>query len=134
MARGIMQRKGKDGDLTYYIRYQFSGKDVRERVGRKSRGFTREMAKEALKSRLGEIAQGRFNLGKTRKPVPFSALAERYREFGATTKRAWEDEKYVTEMFAQRFGDTPLRLDNAWCFRRRRLRIPEPVRRRHVTP
>ena len=114
MARGIMQRKGKDGDVTYYIRYQFSGKDVRERVGRKSRGFTLEMAKEALKSRLGEIAQGRFNLGKTRKPVPFSTLAEQYREFGATTKRAWEDEKYVTEMFAQRFGDTPLSQITQW--------------------
>ena len=43
-------------------------KDEREKLGRKSSGFTREMAKEALKARLGEIAQGRFNLDKVRKP------------------------------------------------------------------
>jgi hypothetical protein len=51
-AQDIMERKGKSGDITYYIRYQFSGRDVRERVGRKSRGFTREMAKEALRGGL----------------------------------------------------------------------------------
>jgi hypothetical protein len=43
-------------------------KDEREKLGRKSSGFTREMAKEAPKARLGEIAQGRFNLDKVRKP------------------------------------------------------------------
>ena len=109
-----MERKGKTEDITYYIRYQFSGRDVRERVGRKSRGFTREMAKEALKARLGEIAQGRFNLDRTRKPVSFSLLAARYREFGANTKRAWEEEKYITEMFADYFGDTPLSQLTQW--------------------
>ena len=40
----------------------------------KSRGFTREMGKDALRSRLGNIAQGHFNLEKVRKPVPFSKL------------------------------------------------------------
>jgi hypothetical protein len=69
MAKGIYERKGKNGDVTYYIRYQADGTDIKERVGRKSRGFTREMAKGALKSRLGDIAQGHFNLEKVRKPV-----------------------------------------------------------------
>jgi hypothetical protein len=76
-ANGIYERKGKSGDITYYVRYSYiyrdtegneKIKDVREKLGRKSRGFTREMAKEALKARLGEIAQGRFNLDKVRKP------------------------------------------------------------------
>ena len=52
------------------------GRDIRERVGRKSRGFTREMAKEALKARLGEIAQGRFSLKQIRKPATFSQLVK----------------------------------------------------------
>lgn len=107
MAKGIYERKGLNRDVTHYIRYQVDGTDIKERVGRKSRGFTREMAKEALKARLGEIAQGRFN-EKTRKPIPFSKLAERYREYGASTKRAWDDEKHITERFADLFGETPL--------------------------
>ena len=74
MAKGIYERKGKNGDVTFYIRYQVDLTDIKERVGRKSRGFTREMAKDALKARLGEIAQGRFNLEKARKSVPFSRL------------------------------------------------------------
>src|SRR4026208_2073107 len=41
-------------------------------------------------------------------PVPFSKLAERYREYGASTKRAWDDEKHITERFADLFGETPL--------------------------
>jgi hypothetical protein len=62
-ASGIYERKGKSGDVTYYIRYQVDGTDIKERVGRKSRGFTREMAKDALKSRLGDLAQGTFQAG-----------------------------------------------------------------------
>ncbi len=114
MAKGIYERKGKHGDVTYYIRYQFHGKDVREKVGRKSRGFTREMAREALKSRLGEVAQGRFNLEKTRKPVPFSKLVERYREYASSYKRAWDEEKYTFERIAEHFGDTPLSQITTW--------------------
>jgi len=114
MAQGIYPRKGKNGDITYYIRYQYDGKDIKERVGRKSRGFTKEMAKDALKARLGEIAQGRFNLEKTRKPVPFSRLVERYREYGAGTKRAWAEEKYRLETFADLFGETPLSQITTW--------------------
>jgi integrase len=108
MANGIMVRKGRNGDLTFYIRYQAAGKDIRERVGRKSLGFTREMAKDALKARLGEIAQGRFNIEKTRKSVPFSTLIVEYRKYGESNKRAWKQEKHITEMFARRFGDKPL--------------------------
>src|SRR5262245_47512609 len=114
MAKGIYERKGKYGDVCFYIRYQFQGTDIKERVGRKSRGFTREMAREALRARLGEIAQGRFNLEKTRKPVPFSKLVERYREYGASTKRAWEEEKHILEKFADLFGETPLSQITTW--------------------
>ncbi|MBI2988094.1 MAG: site-specific integrase [Deltaproteobacteria bacterium] len=114
MAKGIYEREGKNGDVTYYIRYQFQGTDIKERVGRKSRGFTRETAKEALKSRLGDIARGQFNLEKTRKPVPFSKLVERYREFASSYKRGWETEKYIVEEFASLFGDTPLAQITTW--------------------
>jgi len=37
MAKGIYERKGRKGDVTYSIRYQVYGTDIKERVGRKSR-------------------------------------------------------------------------------------------------
>ena len=114
MAKGIYERRGKNGDMTYYIRYLVDGTDIKERVGRKSRGFTREMAKDALKSRLGDVAQGHFNLEKVRKPVPFSKLAEKYKEFAGGYKRGWETEKYIVEEFASLFGDTPLAEITTW--------------------
>ena len=100
-ANGIYERKGLNGDVTYYIRYQVDGTDIKERVGRKSRGFTREMAKDALKSRLGDLAQGHFNLKKVRKPVPFSKLAERYKEFAAGYKRSWHEAAHERIELAQ---------------------------------
>ena len=44
------------------------------------------MAKDALKWRLGDLAQGHFNLEKVRKPVSFSKLAERSKEIGSSYK------------------------------------------------
>ena len=113
-ANGIYERKGRHGDVTYYIRYKFEGTDIKERVGRKSRGFNREMAREALKSRLGDMARGHFNLEKMRKPVPFSKLAERYREFASGYKRGWYEEKYIVQEFDSLFGDTPLAQITTW--------------------
>ena len=77
MAKGMYERRAKC-EVTYYIRYQG--------------GFTRELAKEVLKSRLGDMARGHFNLEKTRRPVPFSNFAERYREFASGYKREWYEE------------------------------------------
>lgn len=96
MAKGIYERTGKKGDITYYIRYQVDGTDIKERVGRKSRGFTRESAKEALKARLGEISQGRFNLDRVRKPIPFSQLIKRFHEYAKVNWRAYESNKRLS--------------------------------------
>lgn len=35
MAKGIYERKGLNSDVTYYIRYQVDGTDIKERVGRR---------------------------------------------------------------------------------------------------
>jgi hypothetical protein len=72
------------------------------------------MAKDALKSRLGDIAQGHFNLEKGRKPVPFAKLVEKYKEFAGGYKRGWEMEKYIVEEFASLLGDTPLAQITTW--------------------
>jgi len=106
MAKGVYERNGKNGDVTYYIRYQFKTvdgngneivKDLKEKVGRKSRGFTRDLAREALKAREGEIAQGRFNLEKVRKPHPITELLQRYHKHAESYKASYGREKYALE-------------------------------------
>ena len=62
----------------------------------------------------GEIAQGRFNLEKTRKPVPFSKFVDRYKEFASGYKRGWFTGKYIVDEFAELFGDTPLAQITTW--------------------
>ena len=65
MAKGIFERKGKNGDVTYYIRYQTDGVDIKERVGRKSRGFTRELAKESIEFPIGRHSTRSFQPGES---------------------------------------------------------------------
>ena len=112
-ANGIYERKGKNGEVTYYTRYSYTYrddqgnekfKDIKEKVGRKSQGFTRQMAKEALRARLGEIAQGRFNLDKARKPHAFGELVERYLKHAESYKASFHREKYSIRGLQEYFG------------------------------
>jgi integrase len=129
MAKGIYERPGKNGDITYYIRYEYQGKDIKEKVGRRSRGFSRELAKQALKARMGDMVRGQFNLEKVRKPVPFSTLVARYREYAGTYKKGWDNERYIMGLLAQEFGDTPLAHITTW-----RIERWKAERRREVKP
>lgn len=45
---------------------------------------------------LGRRGAEAFQSGKARKPVPFSKLAERHKEFAAGYKRSWQEEKYIS--------------------------------------
>jgi integrase len=111
-ANGIYERKGRHGDITYCIRYQFKTmdgegneitKDIKEKVGRKSRGFTRELARLALKAREGEIAQGRFNLEKAKKPHPIAELLQRYHKHAKSYKASYSRGRYALDGFAKYF-------------------------------
>lgn len=123
MAKGIYELRGKNGDVTYYFRYQYKVtdaeegervKDFKEKVGRKSRGFTRETAREALKAREGEIAQGRFNLEKVKKPRSFSELVERYHKHAASYKLSYLREKYAIDGLAEHFKGQYISDITAW--------------------
>jgi len=123
MAKGIYERKGNGGDITYYIRFQYktadaegheSVKDVKEKVGRKSRGFTRALAKEALKARLGEIAQARFNLDKVRKPHRFSELVAHYLKDIEGYKASFSREKYAINRLNKYFKGCYLSNITTW--------------------
>jgi len=123
MAKGIYERRGHQGDITYYIRYQYKTtdsegdgciKDIKEKVGRKSRGFTRELAKQALKARLGEIAQDRFSLEKVRKPHLISELVGRYLKYIEGYKASFSREKYAINHFNKYFKGRHLSSIKSW--------------------
>jgi len=146
MANGIYERKGKHGNVTYYIRYQFKTinsdgveivKDLREKVGRKSRGCTREMAKAALKAREGEITQGRFNLEKVRKPHPVSELIDRYHKHAESYKASYSREKYNLERLKKVFGSLYLSDITPWSIekwkRDRAKEVKHPTVNRELT-
>jgi len=123
MAKGVYERKGRGGDVTYYIRFQYkttdaegreSIKDVKEKVGRKSRGFTRELAKEALKAREGEIVQKRFNLDRVNKPHRFSELVGRYLIHIESYKASFSREKYAIKRFDDYFRGRHLSEITTW--------------------
>jgi integrase len=112
-ANGIYERKGKAGEITYYIRYSYSfrdeegnekEKDIKEKVGRKSQGYNREIAKQALKARLGELTQGRFNLDKIRKPHTFGELVDKYLKHAESYKASFGREKYAIKALREYFG------------------------------
>jgi integrase len=112
-ANGIYERKGKGGEITYYIRYSYSyrdengnerEKDIKEKVGRKSQGYNREIAKQALKARLGELTQGRFNLDKVRKPHTFGELTDKYLKHAESYKASFNREKYSIKALRDYFG------------------------------
>jgi len=76
----VFQREGKKGS-TWYVEYYVQGIQKRERVGRKQDGITERIAKEALKSRMGDISQGKFDLAQTKQYPLFSKAIAEYIEF-----------------------------------------------------
>ena len=66
---GVYQ-KGNRWMIDYYL---LDGTRKRESVGHVDK-ITRTLAEKALKARVGEIVQGKYNLEDTRKPIKFDQL------------------------------------------------------------
>lgn len=82
---GVYARKGKTG-ITWCISYYADNQQIRETVGREADGVTKRDAEKALKSRQGDVVQGRFNLEKTIKPISFKKFAQSYLEYAQTNR------------------------------------------------
>lgn len=133
MSRGVYTRKNRHG-ATWYIRYTVNGLEQREKVGREADGCTKTRAKEALKARLGEIAQKRFRLPEARRPVPFRTLVAEYRVVAAAQHRGYSRTRYVLTALESEFGTIPLatltsfRIER-WKVERRKSVAPATVNR-----
>ena len=133
MSRGIYARRLLHG-VTWYIRYSVGGQEIKEKLGREADGFTRTMAKEALKARLGDIARGKYRLPEVRTPVPFRTLVARYRELAEANHRGYTRTRYTLGQLEREFGATPLAALSAfrieqWKARRKKAVAPATVNR-----
>ncbi len=133
MSHGIYCREFRHG-TTWYLRYVFGGRELKEKLGREADGFTRTMAKDALKARLGDIARGKFRLPEARKPVSFRTLVARYREVAEANHRGYSRTKYTLTQLEREFGGIPLaallsfRIEQ-WKARRKKDVAPATVNR-----
>jgi integrase len=133
MSHGIYCRQFRHG-RTWYLRYAAGGQEVKEKLGREADGFTRTMAKDALKARLGDIARGKFRLPEVRKPSPFRTLVVRYREVAEANHRGYSRTRYTLGQLEHEFGATPLAALSSfrfeqWKARRKKEVAPATVNR-----
>jgi integrase len=103
VSHGVYARCFKHG-VTWYIRHFVGGREVKEKLGREADGFTRSLAKTALQSRLGDIAQGKFRLPTVRKPVLVRTLVARYREHARAHHRGYAKTRYTLDQLDAEFG------------------------------
>ena len=83
-----MARKRGTGSIykrgsSWWIAFYHNGRQIRERVGPVGL-ITKGQAEQALKARMGESVQGRFNLEKSKKAVPFNKLLKDYLQWAET--------------------------------------------------
>ena len=83
----------------YYVDYYLGPRRIREKVGP-----SKEVAKDALKARLGELVQGRFHLSKPASNMSFKELAERYKTLVACQKRGYNSERFRIATLIGFFG------------------------------
>lgn len=103
MARVFKRRK------IWYIDYAYQGQRIREAVG-----DSKAHAKEALKARLGEIAQGRFNLNNAFKRVRFSRLIDEYLSYSKANKRSYKRDIISTMNLSKFFQNRQISIITSW--------------------
>jgi len=93
----------------WYIDYYVNGTRKRESVGPIDK-ITRTMAEKALKSRIGEIVQGKFHLEQKKKPVQFKSLVEKYLIWAKDNHRSYKRDitisKSLEKFFKRKFIDS----------------------------
>lgn len=115
---GKKQRKRGMGSIfkhgpSWWIGYYVDGKLVRERIGPIGL-VTKGQAEQALKARLGEVVQGRFNLEKVKKTIPLRKLMEKYLQWIKENQKGFERESGITKFFFNFVGDRGINEITSW--------------------
>ncbi len=95
---GVFQ-KGNRWMIDYYLP---GGTRKRESIGQVDK-ITRTLAEKALKARMGEIVQGKFNLEKTFKPILFDQLIDKYLEYAKDNHRSYKRDITICKVLLKSF-------------------------------
>jgi integrase len=71
-------------------------------------------AQKALAIRKAEIAEGKFNITKTEKKIPFTKLSERFLEYSKTNKKSYTRDITSIKFLDEYFGKKSLQQINTW--------------------
>ncbi len=106
---GVYQ-KGNRWYIDYYLP---DGRRKREVVGHVNK-ITRFLAEKALKARIGEIVQGKFNLEMATKPVMFNRLVENYLKYAKDNHRSYKRDISISKVLLKFFSKMPLATITSW--------------------
>jgi len=116
---GIYYQKGKRGG-TWWITYYVGTRQRKERVG-KDGEVTKTDAKKALRSRMGDIVQGHFDVAKTEKQPTLREFAKDYMAWSKQNKKSWDSDEYrLRYHLLPFFGDYPLNEITPWIIEKYR--------------
>ncbi len=107
-------KKDNRWHLDYYLP---DGKRKREIVtipGADPSKITRQEALGALSIRKAQIAEGKFEIAQTKKPVIFDKLVERYLEYSKADKRSCRRDVTSSKVLLTTFGGKTLQQITAW--------------------
>ena len=76
--------------------------------------INREDAKKALSIRKAEIAQGKFDIAQTEKKIPFTKLADSFKEYSKANKKSYERDNTSIKFLNEYFGNKSLQQINTW--------------------
>lgn len=100
--------------IDYYLPDGIRKREVVSIKGKAPERITREDAKKALSIRRAEIAQGKFELAGTTKPLAFDKLINRYLEWAKDNHRAPERDADAAKHFKAYLGGKPLISITPW--------------------
>lgn len=106
---GVFQ-KGNRWYIDYYLP---DGRRKREAVGHIDK-VTRTLAEKALKARAGEIVQDKFDLAKTKKPIQFNTLLDKYLNWAKDHHKRPERDFAAAKPLLSFFGGKLISNLNLW--------------------
>jgi len=102
----------------WYIDYYLpNGKRKREVVtipGVDPSKITRIDAEKALAIRKAQLAQGKFDIAQTEKKVPFTKLANDFKDYSKANKKSYERDNTSIKFLNEYFGNKSLQQINTW--------------------
>ena len=117
---GVYKRKGTKN---WYISYSVNGKQICESTGNPYKSD----AERALRKRLGEIVDGKYEIRKAVASPRFEDFAEEYLEYSVANKRSWARDRTSTRNLLAHFRGFKLNDITPWLLEKYKRSRKEKV-------